>query len=387
MADDELEVIQLPANVFDRRAVDSGLWERARRAGKRVFVRSVYFQGMALADAAEVRARAPDAAEMIEAYARFCELHGLDRRRFAVDYVRNRLPGAVLVIGAETAATGSRELRTGCRARVRSRSVRRVGSGVAGARRVSGRPSAAVRSVRLEGGVTRIPVIIQARMGSSRLPGKSLLLLHEQPVLRWVVDRGREIPGTSGVVVATSTDRQDDPIARYCDRHEIPAFRGSASDVLDRFVACARERRADAVVRITADCPLLDPEQSGRVVAAFREATDASYASNISPRTVPDGLDTEVIRFSALEAAWREATDPCDREHVSTFVRRQPERFEAVSPPGEAIATDRRLTLDTIADFVVLSAIADRLRARRLEGSLLDVLSVIDEPRLDRQAR
>ena len=206
-------------------------------------------------------------------------------------------------------------------------------------------------------------------------------------MLRWVVDRGREIPGTSGVVVATSTDRQDDPIARYCDRHEIPAFRGSASDVLDRFVACARERRADAVVRITADCPLLDPEQSGRVVAAFREATDASYASNISPRTVPDGLDTEVIRFSALEAAWREATDPCDREHVSTFVRRQPERFEAVSPPGEAIATDRRLTLDTIADFVVLSAIADRLRARRLEGSLLDVLSVIDEPRLDRQAR
>ena len=103
VADDELDVIQLPANVFDRRAVDSGLWERARRAGKRVFVRSVYFQGMALADAAEVRARAPDAAEMIEAYARFCELHGLDRRRFAVDYVRNRLPGAVLVIGAETA--------------------------------------------------------------------------------------------------------------------------------------------------------------------------------------------------------------------------------------------------------------------------------------------
>jgi aryl-alcohol dehydrogenase-like predicted oxidoreductase len=103
LAVDELDVIQLPANVFDRRAVDSGLWERARQAGKQVFLRSVYFQGMALADAGEMRARAPGAAEMVEAYARFCELHGLDRRRFAVDYVRNRLPGAVLVIGAETA--------------------------------------------------------------------------------------------------------------------------------------------------------------------------------------------------------------------------------------------------------------------------------------------
>lgn len=103
LAIDDLEVIQLPASVFDRRVVESGLWERARRAGRNVFVRSVYFQGMALADVDEVRERAPEAAGMVNAYQRFCEVHGLDRRRFALDYVRHRLAGAVLVIGAMTA--------------------------------------------------------------------------------------------------------------------------------------------------------------------------------------------------------------------------------------------------------------------------------------------
>lgn len=111
LALDDFEVVQLPASVFDRRVISSGLYERARRAGKRVFVRSVYFQGMALADADAVRARAPAAADMVRAYAEFCRRHGLDRRQFAIDYVRHRLPHAVLVIGAETAD----QVRENCR--------------------------------------------------------------------------------------------------------------------------------------------------------------------------------------------------------------------------------------------------------------------------------
>jgi len=102
LAVDDIEVVQLPASVFDRRVIDSGFNERARRAGKRILVRSVYFQGMAVADTERVRAHAPAAADMVGAYAEFCKRHGLDRRRFAVGYVRRRLPGAILVIGAET---------------------------------------------------------------------------------------------------------------------------------------------------------------------------------------------------------------------------------------------------------------------------------------------
>jgi spore coat polysaccharide biosynthesis protein SpsF len=180
--------------------------------------------------------------------------------------------------------------------------------------------------------------------------------------------------------VATSHERPDDPIVSYCERHEIPVFRGSESDVLDRFVACAHGHGADAAVRVTADCPLLDPAQSGRVVAGFRQTQNCSYASNTSPRVVPVGLDTEVISMSALEASWREASDPSDREHVTPFVRRHPGRFPAAVVDGPPIAPERRLTLDTLSDFVLLSALADRLRSRGIAGSLQEVLAILDEP-------
>lgn len=206
------------------------------------------------------------------------------------------------------------------------------------------------------------------------------MLLGDEPILRWVLDRARRIPGTTGAVIATSLERKDDPIAAYCERHDMPVFRGSETDVLERFVACARAQRADAAVRVTGDCPLLDPGHSGRVVAAFQQTVNCSYAANISPRVVPDGLDTEVISMSALEASWREASIPGDREHVTPFVRRQPGRFPAVAVDGPPIAPERRLTLDTLSDFVVLSALAHRLRSRGLVGNLQEVLGILDEP-------
>lgn len=228
----------------------------------------------------------------------------------------------------------------------------------------------------------RIPVVIQARMGSSRLPGKVLMLLDDRPVLQWVVDRARRIAETHGVVVATSSDSQDDALVRYCDRHGITVFRGSEANVLDRYVTCARQIHADAVVRITADCPLLDPAESGRVVADFRHLPDCSYASNISPRSLPDGLDTEVVSVTALEAAWRETTDPADREHVTPFVRDQPDRFVSASVRSPLDASRYRLTLDTLADFTLLAAVTDRLRVRGQAGSVREVLAVLDEPDL-----
>ena len=206
------------------------------------------------------------------------------------------------------------------------------------------------------------------------------MLLGESPVLQWVVDRARRIPGTDDVVVATSRERQDDPIASFCDRREIPVFRGSENDVLDRVFAAARGHQSDAIVRVTADCPLLDPEQSGRVVAAFRHARDASYASNVLPRMVPNGLDTEVISMAALAAAWEEATDPADREHVTSFVNRRPKRFRPVAVEGPPIAPERRLTLDTLSDFVLLSALVDRLYSGGTAGTVREVLAILDEP-------
>jgi len=228
----------------------------------------------------------------------------------------------------------------------------------------------------------RIPVVIQARMGSSRLPGKVLMLLDDRPVLRWVVDHASRIPGTDGAIVATSTERQDDAIARYCRRHGIEVFRGSEADVLDRFVRCARERRADAVVRLTADCPLLDPTESGRVIHAYCNLPNCSYANNVSPQSVPAGFGTEVISMAALETSWREASDPADREHVTPFVRRQPERFISTCVTSSLSAPQYRLSLDTLADFTFLSAIVDRLRLRGCGHSVREVLDVVADPDL-----
>ncbi len=229
----------------------------------------------------------------------------------------------------------------------------------------------------------RIVSVIQARMGSSRLPGKVLMTLYDRPVIEWVHERASRIPGIADVVVATTTARADDGLARWCERHGMTVFRGSEHDVLDRYIRCAREHDADAVVRITADCPLLDPGESGRVVASFLDTQACDYASNVEPRTYPVGLDTEVISRDALEVSGREAEDPSDLEHVTSFVRRNPIRFPQASVTFEPDASKHRWTLDEIDDFTFLSAVAERLQLRNFQGSMAEVLAILDaEPEL-----
>lgn len=171
-----------------------------------------------------------------------------------------------------------------------------------------------------------VVAIIQARMGSTRLPGKSLVLLDGKPVLGWVLDHAEAIPGVDRVVVATTTCREDDVIADYCRRRDVWAFRGSENDVLNRYYRCASEFQADSVVRITGDCPFLNPVASGDVLNVFREG-DYDYASNIYPRVVPDGFDTEVVSMAALEKCWQKAETSFDREHVTTYIVNHPDQF------------------------------------------------------------
>jgi spore coat polysaccharide biosynthesis protein SpsF len=375
---DGVEVVQLPASVFDRRAMRLDCVRGATASGKHIFIRSVFLQGLALLDVDRVRQLLPAAAPMVDALSRFCELHALERHQFALDYVRRRLPDATLVVGAATIE----QLGQNCEA-VRSEPCDPElcdawdefwpsddEDVIDPARWPADRPT------------MRIPVIIQARMGSSRLPGKVLMRVIDQPVIRWVYERASRIPGTDGVVVATTTGPRDDALVRYCEQQGIRVFRGSEADVLDRMVSCGRQLGAEAVVRITADCPLLDPAESGRVVEAFTAHQELQYASNIDPRTLPDGLDTEVIAMKALEAASREATDPADREHVTPFVRRHPDLFPASSVVSPMNLNHLRLTLDDIDDYTFLSAIAERLRARAEPGSLDEVLAVLEDPEL-----
>lgn len=162
--------------------------------------------------------------------------------------------------------------------------------------------------------------IIQARMGSSRLPGKVLADVEGQPMLWHVVRRVRQAACLDEVVVATSIQPGDDAIAEFCRFMGVAHFRGSESDVLDRYYQAAIEHQASAVVRITADCPLIDPWVIERVVAEFA-AHDCDYAANIIQRSYPHGLDTEVCKFAALSIAWRDAKAAPEREHVTPYLR------------------------------------------------------------------
>jgi spore coat polysaccharide biosynthesis protein SpsF len=202
--------------------------------------------------------------------------------------------------------------------------------------------------------------IIQARMGSTRLPGKVLTDIEGQPMLGRVVLRTKRARTVDKVVVATTTEASDDLIVDFCRQHGIEYFRGSESDVLDRYYQTAAEHKADAVVRITSDCPLIDPEVIDKVVANFLSG-GFDYASNSVVRTYPRGLDTEVMTFQALERAHRNAQSPYQRAHVTPYIYENPEQFRILSVTGDRNHSNYRWTVDTSEDLELARAVYARL--------------------------
>lgn len=206
--------------------------------------------------------------------------------------------------------------------------------------------------------------IVQARMGSSRLPGKILLLLEGKPILWHVVNRVRSTPGLGGVVVATTHSVLDDPVRDFCSAAGIPCFSGSEHDVLDRFYQAASFHRADPIVRITADCPMIDPEVIEKVLSMYSTgnydhvgvATGAGVAGEEGYR-YPDGLDAECFSFAALQRAWNETTASSDREHVTPYIWRDPSRFRLGVLRPDSDYSMLRWTVDTPADFQLVERV------------------------------
>lgn len=207
----------------------------------------------------------------------------------------------------------------------------------------------------------KVVAIIQARMASSRLPGKVLAEIAGRPMLWHVVERVRSVALVDLVVVATSGEPIDEAIVAFCAANKVACFRGHATDVLDRFYHAARHYGADAVVRITADCPLLDPAVVTRVIQVYQEG-GFDYVTNTLRYTYPDGLDTEVFSFSALAATWREARLPAEREHVTPYMRTSG-RFRVfnVENPVDLSAHRLRWTVDEPADLAFVRAVYARL--------------------------
>jgi len=205
----------------------------------------------------------------------------------------------------------------------------------------------------------RVVGIIQARTGSVRLPGKVLRKLAGEPMLARVVSRVQCAKTLDEVIVATTTLASDDSIAELCAHRGIACFRGSENDLLDRYYRAAVDYRGDAIVRITADCPLIDSLIIDRVVHEFVDhQPHVEYASNVFPdRTYPRGLDTEIIRFEPLERIWRADQNPLWREHVTSYIHRHPEAFITRCVSNEIDYSHLRWTVDTSQDFELVRRI------------------------------
>ncbi len=226
--------------------------------------------------------------------------------------------------------------------------------------------------------------IIQARMGSTRLPGKVLKPLAGRQMLWHIVNRVQAAPGVDSVMLATSIRPENDVIREFCVEEKIACHSGSEDDVLDRFYQAAKGANASTVLRLTADCPLADPELIGKLVAGYRAgsydhfsvATGAGAIHETQPR-FPDGLDCEVFPFAVLERAWREATKQPDREHVTPYIWRNGNLFKLGKLFAETDLSQMRLTVDRPEDFEVITQIYAALYRPDRHFILKDVLAFI----------
>lgn len=234
--------------------------------------------------------------------------------------------------------------------------------------------------------------IIQARMDSTRLPDKVMLDIAGYPMLVRVVERTRRAKTVDAVVVATSTDTSDDAIETLCRQKSYPYFRGSSHDLLDRYYQAAKQNDASVIIRITADCPVIDPDVIDTTVNAFLGIAEGEaemptilnwdLAANRLPppwgRSYPIGLDTEVCSFDRLQLAWQIADQPYQREHVMPFFYEQPDRFQILHVTHDPDYGSFRWTVDTPEDLELLREIFTQFKGRD-DFSWLDVLDLFEQ--------
>jgi spore coat polysaccharide biosynthesis protein SpsF len=226
--------------------------------------------------------------------------------------------------------------------------------------------------------------IVQARMGSSRFPGKVMKSLAGHPMLWHIVKRLQSVPGLNVVVAVPDLDR-DEPIREFCRESQIPFFAGSETDVLDRFYQAACTYNADPIIRVTADCPLVDPGLVSRILELYKAgsyeyvAVAAGATGFLSKLRFPDGLDAECLSMRALTDAWNRATIPSDREHVTPYVWRNKELFKSALLESSDDYEHLRLTVDYPDDFVVIETLYNALYKPDSHFVFADVISYLQQ--------
>jgi len=224
-------------------------------------------------------------------------------------------------------------------------------------------------------------LILQARMSSSRLPNKVLMPILGKPMLAQQIDRLSTLKTPHKLIIATSSQTSDNPIEQLCQQLGVNCFRGSLDDVLDRYYQAALEfaqsKKTANIVRITGDCPLIDSEVIDKVINLFL-TSDSDYCSNCAPATLPDGLDVEVFSFNALEQAFQYANKTSEREHVTPFIRNNPQLFKVDNFNHQPDLSHYRWTVDEAEDFDLVTKIYQALYPKNTHFALADILELIE---------
>jgi spore coat polysaccharide biosynthesis protein SpsF len=222
-------------------------------------------------------------------------------------------------------------------------------------------------------------IIVQARMTSTRLPGKVMKTILGKTLIEYLVERLRRVRLADDIVIATTTNDADQAIVDLCAQLDVVCTRGSEHDVLARYYEAARYVGAGSIVRVTSDCPLIDPEIIDRVIGYERaHAGQLDYVSNTLTQSFPYGMAVEVFPFSVLETAHREAVAEPEREHVTPFVYTRPERFRLAQVVDGADHSHHRWTVDTAEDFELVRRITEALYPVRPQFGMQDVLALLD---------
>ena len=224
----------------------------------------------------------------------------------------------------------------------------------------------------------KIVATIEARMTSSRLPGKVLLDAAGKPMLQHLINRLRAVPSINSIVLATTINAADDVLVEFANRHDVLVYRGSELDVMGRVIGAARLAQADVVVEITGDCPIIDPDIVEQTIQMYLH-NDAVYVSNGHIRSYPDGMDTQVFGLDVLIQSAAMTTAPLDREHVSLHIRSNPAVFPKLTliAPPSLHWPELGLTLDEEADYKLLKKIIEKLAPENPLFSCLDVVRLL----------
>lgn len=217
-------------------------------------------------------------------------------------------------------------------------------------------------------------------MTSTRLPGKILYEVLGKPLLEYQIERLGQVRQADELLIATTTNDSDQPIIELCERLGVAYYRGSEEDVLARYYYASQESMADNIVRITSDCPLIDPRVMDEVISIYlNNYNKYDYVSNTLERTYPRGLDTEIFSWAALEKAHKEASERAEREHVTLHMYRHPERFRLANYSSDKDYSKHRWTVDTPEDFELIKLILQELYALNSRFTWMDVIGLLDE--------